>query len=381
MKHTAGSFLLYLLSCTSMTSALVATSASMSTPAAPPSSRHQLYDMPVSNNGARCRIIIYKKNLPVDIIPPSQLGGLKSEEYLQTHPQGKMPALSGPDGIKLGESDTIARYLLASFADQGPSFQPDNPQSNMLARIHDVYMAPIQSCMYRLPPPFGLYGTRSDALDEYVHQCHILESLMSSDGLYLCGDQVSLADATIFPSCVFAHHMLPKFDRRLPPKLQAWFDAIREQDDVFAKVYEEMNNALQTWEANDRWAPLLGAGWRDNEPTTLFDKILSGDISAEVVHEDDKVLAFNDINPAGPAHVLVIPKVRAGLTRLSKATAEHVEILGRLLVAASDIVKKKELGFGDGARIVINDGPDGGQEINHLHVHVIGGRKMSWPPG
>jgi histidine triad (HIT) family protein len=69
------------------------------------------------------------------------------------------------------------------------------------------------------------------------------------------------------------------------------------------------------------------------------------------------------------------------LTRLSKATAEHTEILGRLLVAASEIVKDKELGFGEGARIVINDGPDGGQEVMHLHVHVIGGRKMTWPPG
>ena len=343
---------------------------------------HKLYDMPVSNNGARCRLIIYKKDLPVEIAPPSELGGLKSEEYMKIHPAGKMPALVGPDDLRLAESDTIARYLLSAFPDsKGPSFLPDHPLSNMLARIHDVYMAPIQACMYR-PPPFGQFYTRSDALDEYVKQCQVIESLMApDDSLYLCGKEVSLADATIFPSCVFANHMLPKFDRQLPKKLQLWYETIQQKDEVFAKIAKEINDALQTWENNDRWGPLLGAGWRDTEPSTIFDKIIKGDIPAAIVKEDDKIFAFKDINPAGPAHVLIIPKDRAGLTRLSKATAEHTEILGRLLVAASEIVKDKELGFGEGARIVINDGPDGGQEVMHLHVHVIGGRKMTWPPG
>jgi len=99
------------------------------------------------------------------------------------------------------------------------------------------------------------------------------------------------------------------------------------------------------------------------------------------VKEDAKILAFKDINPAAPAHVLVIPKARSALTRFNKATVEHVEILGRLMVAAAEISKDESLGFKDGARIVINDGPDGQQEIMHLHVHVIGGRPMRWPPG
>ena len=120
---------------------------------------------------------------------------------------------------------------------------------------------------------------------------------------------------------------------------------------------------------------------RDEAPATLFDKILSGEIPAAVVKQDDKVFAFKDISPAAPAHILVIPKDRAGLTNIRKASPEHIEILGRLMVAAGEIANDKDLGFGDGARIVINDGPDGGQEVMHLHIHVLGGRAMTWPPG
>ena len=78
---------------------------------------------------------------------------------------------------------------------------------------------------------------------------------------------------------------------------------------------------------------------------------------------------------------MVIPKVRNGLTRLSKATNENAEILGRLMVAAGEIAKDESLGFGNGARIVINDGEEAGQEVFHLHVHVLGGRDFAWPPG
>ena len=78
---------------------------------------------------------------------------------------------------------------------------------------------------------------------------------------------------------------------------------------------------------------------------------------------------------------MVIPKVRNGLTRLSKATNENAEILGRLMVAAGEIAKDESLGFGTGARIVINDGEEAGQEVFHLHVHVLGGREFAWPPG
>lgn len=138
---------------------------------------------------------------------------------------------------------------------------------------------------------------------------------------------------------------------------------------------------MQKWDEGGRWDSIWLAGARDEEPGTLFDKIVAGEIPATVVKEDDKILAFKDINPAAPAHVLVIPKDRDGLTRLRKATNEHVEILGRLLVAAGEIANDESLGFGDGARIVINDGKEAGQEVFHLHVHVLGGREFTWPPG
>jgi histidine triad (HIT) family protein len=123
------------------------------------------------------------------------------------------------------------------------------------------------------------------------------------------------------------------------------------------------------------------AGLRDTDPDTIFDRIVAGEIPVTKVKEDDKILAFKDINPVAPAHVLVIPKNRQGLTRVSKASPEHYEILGRLMVAAGEIARDESLGFGNGARIVVNDGEDAGQEIFHLHVHVMGGRAFSWPPG
>jgi histidine triad (HIT) family protein len=147
---------------------------------------------------------------------------------------------------------------------------------------------------------------------------------------------------------------------------------------VFSRVYREIMNTLVTsWEeTNRRWDGIWLAGLRDDAPPTIFDKIISGEIPADIVRRDEHVLAFRDINPMAPAHVLVIPRDRNGLTSLRRATAEHTDILGRLLVAAGEIASDGTLGFGDGARIVINDGPDGGQEVNHLHVHVLGGRKM-----
>lgn len=350
-----------------------------------------LYDAPVSNNGARCRLILYKKEIPeseVKVTSPADVGGLKSDAYAAINPELKMPAMVGtaPDSdLKLFESDTIARYLISTYADRGPSFQPENPKSNLIARVHDMYMTTIQGCMYKDGPPlFGPFWTRKDALDEYQKQLQVIDDLIVPGTTYLCGEEVSLADATVFPSCVFARHILPKFDvdAPLPGKLERWFCNLKDNDPAFAKVYGEIMGGLNSWDNTNRWDPILGAGWNDDEPPTIFDKIISGEIPSTKVYEDDKVFAFADINPAAPAHILVIPKDRAGLTRLRRATKEHYEILGRLLVAAAEVSKDESLGFtGDGSRIVINDGPDGGQEVPHLHVHVLGGRKMGWPPG
>ncbi|OMO75007.1 Histidine triad (HIT) protein [Corchorus capsularis] len=117
----------------------------------------------------------------------------------------------------------------------------------------------------------------------------------------------------------------------------------------------------------------------DTGAPTIFDKIIAKEIPSAIVYEDDKVLAFKDINPQAPVHVLVIPKFRDGLTELGKAEPRHEEILGQLLYAAR-IVAEKE-GIVDGFRVVINSGASACQSVYHFHLHVIGGRQMKWPPG
>lgn len=360
--------------------------------------KHTLYDLPVSNNGARCRIVLYKKGIApeeVDVVSPMELGGLKDPAFLRLNPQGKMPLLvvHGDDGdgddVCVPESDTICRYLVSRYGNDGPSFRPDDVRSNLVARLHDMYLTTIQGCLYKAVPPFGVYGCRSEALAEFRHQLGVIADNVPGNDVatpYLFGDEVTLADATLFPTAVFATFMLPKFgvpaEEALPPKLARWYDAVVQQDDDFAKVHQELVTSLEKWDEGGRWDGIYLAGNRDDAPATLFDKIIAGEIPADVVREDDKVLAFRDINPAAPGHVLVIPKERMGLTQLTQATKEHEEILGRLMVTAADIARDESLGFGgDGARIVVNDGKGGCQEIYHLHVHVLGGRQLTWPPG
>jgi diadenosine tetraphosphate (Ap4A) HIT family hydrolase/glutathione S-transferase len=360
-----------------------------------------LYDVPVSNNGARCRLILYKKGITSDdvlIQPPSVIGGLQSDLYRTLNPLCKMPLFvctnhndndDDEDNdrlLNIAESDTIARYLLHEYDHVGPSFQPNNVRSNLIVRIHDMYITTIQGCLYKAKPPFGIYYTRKDAIQEFVKQLYNIEKLIvPSNGVYLCGNEVSLADATVYPTMVFASYMLPKFDILpvLPPKLQQWYEQITTCDADFAKIQNEILGALHIWDNNHRWDTILGAGWRDLMPSTIFDQIVAGTIPARIVEQsDDQILAFHDVNPIAPAHVLLIPKERYSLTRLSDATSEHIEILGRLLVTAASIAQNETLGFGpNGYRIVINDGMYGGQEVMHLHVHLIGGRQMSWPPG
>jgi histidine triad (HIT) family protein len=110
----------------------------------------------------------------------------------------------------------------------------------------------------------------------------------------------------------------------------------------------------------------------------LFCDIVSRTTPARVVLEDDHVLAFEDIHPAAPTHVLVIPKAHVG--GVHDTGPGHVESLGRVVVAARDVAEKLGLG-GSGYRLVINQGRDGGQSVGHLHCHVLGGRALAWPPG
>jgi histidine triad (HIT) family protein len=110
---------------------------------------------------------------------------------------------------------------------------------------------------------------------------------------------------------------------------------------------------------------------------TLFQKIAAREIPADIVHEDELCLAFRDISPQAPVHILVVPKKL--LPRLGAASLKDRDLLGHLLFTAADIARRENLD--EGFRIVINNGPHGGETVPHLHVHLLGGRPLSWPPG
>lgn len=110
----------------------------------------------------------------------------------------------------------------------------------------------------------------------------------------------------------------------------------------------------------------------------IFEKIIAREIPAQIVYEDDKVLAFRDINPQAPTHVLVIPK--KSIARIAAAKPEDHQILGHLLLKAAEVAEKLGLKPG-GYRLVFNNGPDAGEAVPHLHCHILGGRKLNWPPG
>jgi len=110
----------------------------------------------------------------------------------------------------------------------------------------------------------------------------------------------------------------------------------------------------------------------------LFCKISDGDIPATLVHQDDRIVAFRDINPQAPVHILLIPREHIG--SLDDADAAHRDLLGDLLLAARDLARAEGLAE-DGYRTVLNIGADGGQTVHHLHLHLLGGRSLDWPPG
>eukprot|EP00118_Oscarella_pearsei_P007685 m.38306 g.38306 ORF g.38306 m.38306 type:complete len:157 (+) comp32556_c0_seq1:562-1032(+) len=110
---------------------------------------------------------------------------------------------------------------------------------------------------------------------------------------------------------------------------------------------------------------------------TIFSKILRKEIPADIIHEDDKCIAFRDVSPQAPVHFLVIP--RKPIRMLSQADDGDEELLGHLILVAKNVAKKENLE--NGFRLVINNGVNGAQSVYHLHVHVMGGRQMSWPPG
>ncbi len=110
---------------------------------------------------------------------------------------------------------------------------------------------------------------------------------------------------------------------------------------------------------------------------TIFDKIIAKQIPADIVYEDDDCLAFRDINPQAPTHLLLIPK--RAIERLADATETDQALLGKLMLKAGEIARQE--GCGDAFRVVINSGAGAGQDVFHLHLHILAGRPMNWPPG
>lgn len=111
---------------------------------------------------------------------------------------------------------------------------------------------------------------------------------------------------------------------------------------------------------------------------TLFEKIVAHEIPAQIVYEDDLVLAIRDINPQAPTHILIFPK--QAVPRIAEATSNDLKLLGHLLLKAAEVAEKAGL-KPSGYRLVINNGADGGETVPHLHCHILGGRHMAWPPG
>ncbi len=110
---------------------------------------------------------------------------------------------------------------------------------------------------------------------------------------------------------------------------------------------------------------------------TIFQRILDGEIPADVVHEDDLAIAFRDISPQAPTHILVIP--RKPIVSIQSAEEVDQALLGHLMLVAQRVARAE--GLDDGYRIVTNIGQQGGQSVPHLHLHVLGGRQLTWPPG
>jgi histidine triad (HIT) family protein len=110
---------------------------------------------------------------------------------------------------------------------------------------------------------------------------------------------------------------------------------------------------------------------------TIFSKIIRKEIPANIVYEDDLALAFTDVNPQAPVHILIIPK--KPIVSLATAEPEDQALLGHLLLTVQKVAE--QAGLENGYRVVMNTGVDGGQTVYHLHIHILGGRSMSWPPG
>ena len=111
---------------------------------------------------------------------------------------------------------------------------------------------------------------------------------------------------------------------------------------------------------------------------TIFEKIAAGQIPAKIVHEAEDFIAFHDVHPQAPVHVLIVP--RKCIARLAEADASYVDLLGRMLLATREIAAQLGV-LESGYRVVINNGRDAGESVPHLHIHLLAGRALAWPPG
>ncbi len=111
---------------------------------------------------------------------------------------------------------------------------------------------------------------------------------------------------------------------------------------------------------------------------TLFEKIVAREIPAQIVYEDDLVIAFRDIKPATPVHALIVPK--KPIPRVAEAEPADHAVLGHMMLKAAEVARQLGL-TASGFRLVVNNGPDAGESVPHLHMHILGGRHMAWPPG
>lgn len=110
---------------------------------------------------------------------------------------------------------------------------------------------------------------------------------------------------------------------------------------------------------------------------TIFSKIIDGEMDADIVHTDEHCVAFRDVNPQAPMHILLVP--RKPIEKLASAEAGDQALLGHMMLVAGDIARSE--GYGDAFRVVVNNGEAVGQSVFHLHLHILGGRTFSWPPG
>jgi len=111
---------------------------------------------------------------------------------------------------------------------------------------------------------------------------------------------------------------------------------------------------------------------------TIFARIIDREIPADIVYEDDRALAFRDVNPVAPVHILVIPK--KPIVGVGTAESDDAALLGHLMWVAAEVARQEGIAE-SGYRVVTNNGADGGQSVSHLHLHVLGGRQLGWPPG